>query len=727
MKTIISMKYNEKSNMPTMYSERYGISYAEIGRKDEWVYIEIPIDECITDNNSISIICDILKHVLRAEPTKNYISEDYSIRSNSLIELELALVDVFMKKSDEKHYSKKIKKFYSNHAIKINGYIPELKYYDDGSCLIVSADNQNKISIVRKFSFEYLYEVCELYRDFYDGMKLSVYDLYILVSNLRTVPNGKKLFLQKVRNTDIEWKGIFAAFRKSGINRIPCDKCRYKDTCIHSDDMITTAKPEPNKIIRLREDEYCTLSEAESDLYNSFVSALESNDEGIHIIKAQTSLGKTKMIIDYIKQNPDMKFIIAVPTHKLKNQIYSDAKAAGITDICNTPDIKEYPISVKIMEQVENLYQIGAGVKVVPFLNDIKNRMRETDSDYINISMYLTECGKLRSYDGNIITSHSRFLFMNSEQYKNHHVIIDEDIMRTLLGTEMISIVELENIKDKLKLPAHIVSKIDFLCSCKYEHEKTKYIKCERIAEFEDVSDEITDIDKVSCNLYGLIRAEYFAVDDYFVHFLDERYLPRRKLIIMSATIDDELYRRVYLYRDIFFYNCRKAKYLGKVIQYTDYSYSRYSFEENENLISELKNKLDDQVIITLKCIENEFKTKYHFGNVEGLNDNKGKNIAVIGLPNLNEVVYGLYGMRMGADVSDIHMCCRRIQYGNCDFRLNTFENLIIRRIQLWLLSSQLEQAVGRARLLRERCTVTVFSGFPVEQSELFISFNNMT
>ncbi|MGN0631976.1 MAG: hypothetical protein ACI4JN_11690 [Ruminococcus sp.] len=143
MKTIISMKYNEKSNMPTMYSERYGISYAEIGRKDEWVYIEIPIDECITDNNSISIICDILKHVLRAEPTENYISEDYSIWSNSLIDLELALVDVFMKKSDEKHYSKKIKKFYSNHAIKINGYIPELKYYDDGSCSIVPRETDS--------------------------------------------------------------------------------------------------------------------------------------------------------------------------------------------------------------------------------------------------------------------------------------------------------------------------------------------------------------------------------------------------------------------------------------------------------------------------------------------------------------------------------------------------------------------------------------------------------
>ena len=59
----------------------------------------------------------------------------------------------------------------------------------------------------------------------------------------------------------------------------------------------------------------------------------------------------------------------------------------------------------------------------------------------------------------------------------------------------------------------------------------------------------------------------------------------------------------------------------------------------------------------------------------------------------------------MGADDSDIHMCCRRIQ--------------------LWILSSYLEQAVGRARLLRENCIVTVFSGFPVEQAEFFNSYDD--
>ena len=43
--------------------------------------------------------------------------------------------------------------------------------------------------------------------------------------------------------------------------------------------------------------------------------------------------------------------------------------------------------------------------------------------------------------------------------------------------------------------------------------------------------------------------------------------------------------------------------------------------------------------------------------------------------------------------------------------------------IQIWLLSSQLEQAVGRARLLRNDCKVEVYSGFPVEQAEYINKF----
>lgn len=92
--------------------------------------------------------------------------------------------------------------------------------------------------------------------------------------------------------------------------------------------------------------------------------------------------------------------------------------------------------------------------------------------------------------------------------------------------------------------------------------------------------------------------------------------------------------------------------------------------------------------------------------------------MAVIGLPNLDEAVYCLYAMRAGAVLGKAYMYPQRITYRNKSFYLNTYNNDTIQMIQTWLLSSQLEQAVGRARLLREECTVNVFAGFPVEQAE---------
>lgn len=48
---------------------------------------------------------------------------------------------------------------------------------------------------------------------------------------------------------------------------------------------------------------------------------------------------------------------------------------------------------------------------------------------------------------------------------------------------------------------------------------------------------------------------------------------------------------------------------------------------------------------------------------------------------------------------------------------MNTFKDYHLRTIQMWLIESLLEQAVGRARLLRFDCTVNVFVRFPIDQS----------
>ena len=50
---------------------------------------------------------------------------------------------------------------------------------------------------------------------------------------------------------------------------------------------------------------------------------------------------------------------------------------------------------------------------------------------------------------------------------------------------------------------------------------------------------------------------------------------------------------------------------------------------------------------------------------------------------------------------------------------LTAYHDSILQEIQLYSLESELEQCVGRARLLRKNCTVYVFSAFPCEQAEI--------
>ncbi len=66
-----------------------------------------------------------------------------------------------------------------------------------------------------------------------------------------------------------------------------------------------------------------------------------------------------------------------------------------------------------------------------------------------------------------------------------------------------------------------------------------------------------------------------------------------------------------------------------------------------------IHNISDNNEIIIFKSIEQEFNTEYHFGGIESLNCLKGKDISVLGLPNVDEKVYRLYGMLMGIDYDE--------------------------------------------------------------------------
>ena len=92
--------------------------------------------------------------------------------------------------------------------------------------------------------------------------------------------------------------------------------------------------------------------------------------------------------------------------------------------------------------------------------------------------------------------------------------------------------------------------------------------------------------------------------------------------------------------------------------------------------------------------------------------------MAIVGTPHLHESVYKLFGIALGINVENQELRYQQIKYGIYQFWLMTYDNLFLRRIQLWLIESELEQSVGRARILRNDCNVFLFSSFPLRQAE---------
>ena len=74
----------------------------------------------------------------------------------------------------------------------------------------------------------------------------------------------------------------------------------------------------------------------------------------------------------------------------------------------------------------------------------------------------------------------------------------------------------------------------------------------------------------------------------------------------------------------------------------------------------------------------------------------------------------------MSDNIETEKMNTYKVKYQEQKFKFMTFKNPFLKTIQFWLIKSEIEQAVGRARLLREKAQVTVFSNFPVEQSKRY-------
>lgn len=354
----------------------------------------------------------------------------------------------------DSHYTREIKNFYENIGVKHNKILPVIengKFVYEGANLPApscNVKNKNRRIVTRDFNWNVLYNRCRLYRDFVDGTEYYYYpELFHIAANLINIEKGKKEFLRILNAPENEhctsyhnrnWNVILNILIAMNYQPQGCNSCPYASECLHTKNMILTAKPGHSTILQTTRKEYVPIKEAEDDLKEKFLQAVYSDYQGVHIIKAQTGIGKTNLYLDYLSQSTDRTFLIAVPTHKLKMEVYYKAISNGIKNIAYTPEIPEF--SAELQEKIKHIYAVGAGKYALKVMSEICDNIPVEHPDYAALNNYLLSLETIKNFKGHIITTHDRLLLQNknSSLLDGREVIIDEDIMRTMLSTHSV-------------------------------------------------------------------------------------------------------------------------------------------------------------------------------------------------------------------------------------------------------------------------------------------------
>lgn len=394
-------------------------------------------------------------------------------------------------------------------------------------------------------------------------------------------------------------------------------------------------------------------------------------------------------------------------------------------NVMKTPSLEQIKDEMpdEVWEHISRLYKGGQYRSVHPYIHEILKK-----EDIPCLKEYMEERGKLRIFKGSVITTHRYLLNMDEERLREYDaVIVDEDIIfKSVISNQ--GEITVRKLKKLLKKTTdrQLTAKIKELL--KAAETQT----CIRLDSFE-WDDENDGYDKpMKFDISAFCKAEHFYLrkksnkenlKEDTVAFLKPVAFRDVKYIIVSATVSEDICYKYFGEDNVNFYTCKRAEYKGDLLQYPQKSMSRSCLKNNPDIVRNLMKKFgfsEDKVITFMR----EKIGNLHFGNTEGSNTLEGEDILVVGTPYHAEFLYKLAAFSMGMDFDeDEKMTLQEVTYNGYMFKFTTFENEELRAVHFWMLESELEQAVGRARLLRNECTVHLFSNFPLSQSKMIESF----
>ena len=583
--------------------------------------------------------------------------------------------------------------------------------------------NNTKSSTLRTITInkETLMEMCFLFKEFTEkARKLEHDEKFILATNLRFIKGGKTWFFEALPEHEIKWKNAWKYNTDNDYMPSGCNKgCPYAEQC-GSSTIYSKCGSKIRKLSNL--DTYLPLANCQEQLKTCLREAVEAEADNIYVIKAQTALGKTEAYCNIIQESPDKQFIIAVPTCKLQAEVvqrlkYKEIECTQTESVYETIKKLDLP---DLEEMVKKLYENGYGRFVVKQIRTYKNENYNKLTKYQRQELdHLT--GKNQGLETSrcIVITHVYFQMMNMDTLKDYEIIIDEDFLITLFKRNWsLSLGDVKKIIEKNMLSSNDREKLKLILEM--EDQETKQISFTKpnVCKLEKLYKQA---DEISGPLPMLLESSCVVMDRVHeeIMFCRKFELPPRKMIILSASVNEKLYEDVPGGGErVRFWNVPDAKYKGHVIQYTAHTMSRKCIKTvgTEKVQEKVKEIAGDVPVISFKMIDTDLDI--HFGKTEGFDNLKGKDIAIVGTPHNRPALYKLLGEALGYNTAG-NITNHRVERNNYEFRIMTFADKSMRNLQLFLIETELEQAIGRARVLREDCTVYVFSNYPCKQAEL--------
>ncbi len=587
---------------------------------------------------------------------------------------------------------------------------------------------------------------CYLFNDFKSGNQLDHNTRFAIYTNLINIYGGENYFFKVTdkyyeKATFQEWKKEAKYINDFSPKRCAPDFCPYFDICEHEGTMVDTLMMD--RQVYLRTEEYVPIEEAEKCLRENLYHAFQSADTGIHLIKAQTGLGKTSAYVRLIADNPADRFLIALPTNSLKEEVWKTLINIGIpeSDIFMTVSVHGNAfIPLEIQEKISEMHNRGIHNMTKEIISEYYEKIR---ADSFKRKAVEEECERILvgikgvKDERVIVTTHAYLAQLEKDFLKNYTVIIDEDFLQLFVFNRMYK-VSVKCLEELAEMKLHDYS--DTAAMILRTEEKTyKRMKPVRYGvpltkeEQEGMVCFQTD-DNINDLIYAgaFVKMQDADGGEAIIKYFCPLNMPEMKYIVLSATLDYGIYRKYFAGQmEVYTYPEKKAAYKGRLEQYTYHSLGRRDLSEKKQVFSTAKKiagkpELD---IITFKKFETEEAENFnvariHFGNSTGLNGLESHDLAVIGTPFRVEEYYKLIACYLGADVNqegDKRPSLRRTEYKGNSFLITTYKDQVLREVQLYSIESELEQCVGRARLLRQDCSVYVFSCFPCEQAKVHI------